>query len=93
MGVNVQSFWQAAHVVVQLDRGGRAIARAAAFDHVGIERALGQKFGIVDLGSFVCKTLDEFVSNAATLVLRIGHSGQGFQKAVFGGPTHVAGRS
>ena len=33
---------QAADVVVQLDRVGGAVGGGAAFDHVGIERALGQ---------------------------------------------------
>ena len=40
---------QAADVVVQLDRRGRAVGRRAAFDHVGIERALGQKLDALDL--------------------------------------------
>ena len=33
---------QAADVVVQLDRVGRAVDGGAAFDHVRVERALGQ---------------------------------------------------
>ena len=33
---------QAADVVVQLDRVGRAVGGGAAFDHVGVERALGE---------------------------------------------------
>ena len=40
-----QVLGQSAHVVVQFDRGGRAVGRAAAFDHVGIERALGEEIG------------------------------------------------
>ena len=43
--LEAQILGQAADVVMQLDRGGRAVGGGAAFDHVGIERALGQKLG------------------------------------------------
>ena len=46
-------FGQAADVVVQLDGGGGAVGGGAAFDHVGIERALGEELGVVDRGGFV----------------------------------------
>ena len=39
---------QAADVVVQLDRVGRAVGGGAAFDHVGIERALGQELRVLE---------------------------------------------
>ena len=51
--LEAQILGQAADVVVQLDRGGRAIGRGAAFDHVGIERALGQEAGPGDFDRFV----------------------------------------
>ena len=44
---------QAADVVVHLDRRRRAVRAAAAFDHVGIERALGQELGVLDVPGFV----------------------------------------
>ena len=47
--LEAKSCRQAADVVVQLDRVGRAVGAGAAFDHVGIERALGQESGAVDL--------------------------------------------
>ena len=58
--------------------------RAAALDHVGIERPLGQKLGPFDLGRLVGKTLDERMADAAAFFLRIDHAGQGRQKAVLG---------
>ena len=54
-----QVLGQSAHVVVELDRGGRSVAGAAAFDHVGIKRSLGQEMGPLDPGRLVGKTLDE----------------------------------
>ena len=56
-----QVLGQSAHVVVQLDRGGRAVGRTAAFDHVGIERSLGEELGPFDPRGLVGKTLDEGV--------------------------------
>ena len=42
---------QAADVVVELDRVGRAVDGGAAFDDVGVERALGEELGALDLAS------------------------------------------
>ena len=41
-------FGQAADVVVQLDVGGGAGVAVAGFDHVGVERALGEELGACD---------------------------------------------
>ena len=41
--LEAQFLGQAADVVVQLDVGGRAGIAMAGFDHVGVERALGQE--------------------------------------------------
>ncbi len=71
-----RSVGQAADVVVQLDRGGRAIGGGAAFDHVGIERSLGQEVRAFDLGRFVREAFDERMADASPLFLRIGHAGQ-----------------
>ena len=78
--LEAQILGQAADVVMQLDRGGRAVGRGAAFDHVGIERSLGQESGAGDLGRFVGKAVDEGVADAAAFFLRIGDAGQGRQK-------------
>ena len=75
---------QAADVVVQLDRGGRAVGRGAAFDHVGIERALGEELGALDLRGFVVEAVDERVADAAALFLRIGDAGQRCEEPLFG---------
>ena len=78
-----QILGQSAHVVVQLDRGGRAVGRAAALDHVGIERALGEEPGAFDLRRLVGKTLDERMADPPPLLLRLDHAGQRGQKLVF----------
>ena len=57
--------------------------RAAALDHVGIERALGEEPGVFDLRRLVGKALDEGMADAAALFLRIDHAGQRRQKLVF----------
>ena len=44
---------QAADVVVRLDGGGWAVLRGAAFDHVGIERSLGQEANVLDVSGLV----------------------------------------
>ena len=82
--LEAQVLGQAAHVVVQLDGGRRPVGRAAAFDHVGIERALGQEPGVVDPRRLVGKALDERVADPPPLFLRIGHAGQRGQEPVFG---------
>ena len=82
--LEAQVLGQSADVVVQLDRGGRAVGRAAAFDHVGIERALGEEPGALDLGRLVGKALDEGVADPPPLLLRIDHAGQRRQELVFG---------
>ena len=74
---------QATDVVVQLDRVGRPIAGGPTFDHVGIERSLGQEFRALDTLRLFGKTVDECVSDAPTLLLRVGHSGESRQKLLF----------
>ena len=58
--------------------------RAAALDHVGIERALGEEPGAFDLGRLVGETLDEGVADPPPLFLRIDHAGQRRQELVLG---------
>ncbi len=62
---------QPADVVVVLDRGGRAVGRAAALDHVGIERALGEEAGVRDRLRLVAEHVDERVADPHPLFLRV----------------------
>ena len=78
-----QILGQSADVVVQLDRGGRSVGRAAALDHVGIERSLGQEAGPCDLRRLVGKALDEGVADHPPLLLRLDRAGQRGQKLLF----------
>ena len=54
---------QAADVVVRLDRRRRAVGGAAALDHVGVERALGQELGVLDALRLVLEHVDEHVAD------------------------------
>ena len=74
---------QAADVVVELDRVGGAVGGGAAFDHVGVERALGQKLGVLDFAGFGGEALDERVADAAALFLRVGDAGERGQELLF----------
>ena len=65
---------QAADVVVALDGGG--LAAKAAFDHVGVDGALGQEVDRADLFGFLLKDADELFANDLALALRFGHTGQ-----------------
>ncbi len=67
---------EAADVVVQLDRGGGAVLSGAAFDDVGVERALGEEFGVFDLRRFVGEAIDERVADDAAFFLRVGDAGE-----------------
>ena len=67
---------QAADVVVELDRVGRAVGRGAAFDHVGVERALGQELGVFDFAGLGGEAFDERVADDAAFFLRIGNAGE-----------------
>ena len=82
--LKAQVLRQAADVVVQLDRGGRAVGCGAAFDHVGIERSLGEEMGPFDPRRLVGEALDERMPDPPPLLLRIGDAGQRRQKFVLG---------
>ena len=43
--LHVHALGQAADIVVRLDRHRRAAGERHALDHIGVERALGQKLG------------------------------------------------
>ena len=60
-------------VVVGLDLGGFGLRVRRAFDHVRIERALGEHFGIAD---GVPEDIDEHVADDLALLLGIGLAGE-----------------
>ena len=69
---------------MQLDRGGRTVGVGAAFDHVGIQRPLGQKVRVFDLGRLFLEAFDERVPDAASLLLRFADAAERIQETVFG---------
>ncbi len=69
--LHVHALGQAADIVVRFDRHRRAAGERHALDHVGIERALGQKFGAADLLRLGLEHVDEQFADGLALVLRI----------------------
>ncbi len=70
--------------MVRLDVVGLAVRRAAALDHVRIERTLGQILHVNDPEGFVLENVDENVADAAPFLLRIGDVFQFLEKALSG---------
>jgi hypothetical protein len=60
--------------VVSLNRRSRAVRVSPAFDHVGVDRALGQEFRPGNAAGFFLENFDEDVANNAAFFLRIGHT-------------------
>ena len=71
---------QAADVVVDLDRRRRPVGLAAALDHVGVERPLGQEVGAGDRAGLVAEDLDERMADPPALLLRLGHAVEGLEE-------------
>ena len=71
---------QAADVVVDLDRRRRAVGLAAALDHVGVERPLGQEMGAGDRAGLVAEDVDERVADPPPLLLGVDHAAQGLEE-------------
>src|SRR3546814_9992062 len=57
---------------------------ADAFDHVGIERALREKFGAADLLGFVFKDIDEGLADELALGLGVRHAREPVQEQRLG---------
>ena len=72
-------FRQAADVVVRFDHGRRPLD-GGAFDHVGIDRALGQEAGAAEAFGFPPERLDEQAADDFSLALRIGDAAEGGQE-------------
>ena len=75
---------QAADVVMRLDAGGRAVVGRFAFDHVRVQRALGQPLDVFDFGGGVLEYLDELAADGLALGFRVGDAGQTGEEPGFG---------
>ena len=73
-------FGQAADIVMAFDGDGGAPGKADAFDHIGIKRALRQKFGATHGVRVFLKHLDEQAANGLALDFRVGHPFERAQK-------------
>src|SRR5262249_33258677 len=72
---------QAAHVVMALDGGARAL-EGYGFDHVGIQRSLRQVSGILEFARRLLEDGDELSADDLPLLLRIHHSLELAQKSL-----------
>ena len=75
---------QAADIVVALDDVGLAGLAAGRFDHVRVDRALGQPPGVLQLARLFLEDLDEQVADDLALGLRVGHAFERLEVAVCG---------
>ena len=73
---------QAADIVVRLDDMRLAGLAARRFDHVRIDRALGQPLDVLELGRFLIEDFDEHAADDLALLFRIRLAGQGGQEAL-----------
>src|SRR5690606_42022761 len=75
---------QAADVVVTLDDVGLAGLAAGRLDHVGVDRALRQPFGVGELAGFLIEDLDEQVADDLALGLGVADPFERLEIAVGG---------
>ena len=75
---------EAAHVVVGFDDVGAAGFGGGGFDHVRVDRALGEPVGVFQFGGFGVENVDEGVADDFALLLRVGFAGQPGEEVVFG---------
>jgi len=73
---------QAAHIVMRLDGDARAARRRHALDHVGVERALGEKVGVLDLLALLLEHLDEQPADDLAFSFRVAHAFKRAQEAL-----------
>ena len=66
--------------MVCLDRGGWSIGVGSRFDHVGVQRSLGQELRIRDRLGFLAKHLDEHPADDFSFLLWVGHVGEFIQE-------------
>ena len=79
---NSRSSGQAADVVVGLDR--RGAGAAAGLDHVGVERALDEEGGALELGRLLLEDADELRADRLALGLGLGQPAEAREEAVLG---------
>ena len=70
--LHVHALGQAADIVVRFDRHRRAAGERHAFDHVGVERALGEEIGAAKLFGFLLEDFDEKPADRLALFLGVG---------------------
>ena len=89
--LHVHALGQAADIVVRLDGDRRAAGERDAFDHVGIERALGQELGAADLLRLLLEHVDEVLADGLALGLGIGDARERFKKLLRDASTWTSG--
>ncbi|KAF0806036.1 cytosine deaminase [Alcanivorax xiamenensis] len=77
-------FGEAAHVVVGFDDVGAAGFGCGGFDHVGVNRALGEPVGVGELGGFGVEDVDEGVADDLAFLFRVFHAGEAGEEVVLG---------
>ena len=85
---HVHALGQSADVVVRLDGHRRSAGERHALDHVGIERALRQKFRAADLFRFALEHIDEELADGLALLLRVADAGERAEEQVAGLDVH-----
>ena len=71
--------WETPDVVVALDLGG---ILGAGFDHIGVQRALYQVGGVVNVFRHLLEDTNEGFADDLPLALRVGDAGKGFEESV-----------
>ena len=80
----VHALRQAAHVVVGLDDPRLAGGAGGGFDHVWVDRALGEPARAVDLRGFALENVHERGADGLAFGFGLGHAGKYRQKALAG---------
>src|SRR5690606_9747737 len=79
--VEVEVLGEAADVVVRLDRRG-AVAVAARLDHVGVQGALHEEAGVLELARLLLEDADELLADDLALALGLGDTGEALEETV-----------
>ena len=75
---------QPADIMVAFDHRRRPACRRKGFNHIRIERPLGQKRGVLDLFRFFDEHLGEFIPDDLSFFFRVSDLLQPLEKALFG---------
>jgi hypothetical protein len=82
--LHVHPLGQAADIMMALDRHRRPAGEADAFDHVGIERALGKEVGAAELLRFLLEHGNELAADELALGFGVGDPGEPGEEALLG---------